>query len=439
MSRKEWRKLDVVERIGRGELTIAEAAGALGISARQMKRVRKRVRRQGVAGLVHGNAGRSPRHKTPDAIRGHVLELRRGKYIGFNDQHFTEKLVEIEGIQLSRSSVRRMLRAASVEAVRGRRPQKHRRRRDRRPQAGQMILWDGSRHDWLEGRGPRLCLMAAIDDATGELLPGAHFVDQECTVGYLKVLRDIIQHKGVPLTAYMDRHGSLKRNDTRWSIEEQLAGRRQPTQVKRALDDLGIQVLYALSPQAKGRVERLWGVLQDRLVSEMRLAKARTVAEATAVLERYRADHNARFAIKPQDAHQAWRPCPDEDTADALCGLQYIRVVGNDNSVRIGKVTIDIPRNTRGRATYAKTYVTVRHLLDGRLRVFHGGQPIAEAKTAPPTKSTREPRSIEAHRRKLETSRRKREDEDQDDEHAPPPAGERPPARSRQRRPTTRG
>jgi transposase len=415
MSRKEWRKLDVVERIGRGELTIAEAARALGISTRQMKRIRKRVRRHGVAGLVHGNAGRSPRHKTAEVIRKHVVELRRGKYTGFNDQHFTEKLVELEGIEISRSSVRRVLRAAGIEAVRGRRPQKHRRRRDRRPQAGQMILWDGSRHDWLEGRGPRLCLMAAIDDATGELLPGAHFVDQECTVGYLRVLRDIIKLKGVPLSAYMDRHGSLKRNDTKWSLEEQLAGRRQPTQVKRALDDLGIQVLYALSPQAKGRVERLWGVLQDRLVSELRLAKAKTVAQATKVLETYRVDHNARFAIAPQDAHQAWRPCPDEDTADALCGLQYIRVVGNNNSVRVGKMTIDIPRNTRGRATYAKAYVTVRHLLDGRWRVFHGGQTIAEARTAPPTESTGEPRSIAAHRRKLETVRRKREDEDRDD------------------------
>lgn len=419
MSRKEWRRLDVVERIGRGELTIAEGARALGLSTRQMKRIRKRVRRQGAAALVHGNAGRSPRHRTPEEIRKHVVELRRGKYTGFNDQHFTEKLVEVEGIEISRSSVRRMLRAASIEAVRGRRPQKHRRRRDRRPQAGQMILWDGSRHDWLEGRGPRLCLMAAIDDATGELLPGAHFVDQEGTVGYLRVLREIIRDKGVPLTAYMDRHGSLKRNDTKWSLEEELAGRRQPTQVKRALDDLGIQVLYALSPQAKGRVERLWGVLQDRLVSELRLAKAKTVAQASRVLEKYRADHNGRFAIAAKDAHQAWRPSPDDETADALCGLQYIRVVGNNNTVRIGKVTIDIPRNTRGRATYAKAYVTVRHLLDGRLRVFHGGQAIAEARSTPPTESPGGAGSITAyraaHERNVETARRKREVEDKDD------------------------
>lgn len=408
MSKKQWRRLDVVERIERGEMTIAEGAQALGLSPRQMQRIRKRVRREGQGGVVHGNAGRAPKHKTARLIRERVIALRRDRYAGFNDQHFTEKLIEVEGLEISRPSVRRILRAAAIGAVRGRRPPKHRRRRDRRPQAGQMILWDGSRHAWLEGRGPQLCLMAAIDDATGEVLPGAHFVDQECTVGYLRVLRDIVKEKGVPLAAYMDRHGTLKRNDNKWSLEEQLAGRRQPTQVKRALDDLGIQVLYALSPQAKGRVERLWGTLQDRLVSELRLVGARTTGSANKVLEKYRHEHNARFAIPPQDAHQAWRPCPDADTAEALCGLQYIRVVANNNTVRIGRQVIDIPRHTRGRATYAKTHVTVRHLLDGRYRVYFGGQAIAEVKAAPPTVPVGEPITLAAKKSMLEKARTKR-------------------------------
>jgi hypothetical protein len=206
----------------------------------------------------------------------------------------------------------------------------------------------------------------------------------------------------------MDRHGTLRRNDSNWSLEEQLAGRRNPTQVKRALDDLGIQVLYALSPQAKGRVERLWGTLQDRLVSELRLAGARTVAAANQVLESYRHDHNVRFAISPQDANQAWRPCPDADTAEALCGLQYIRVVGRNNTVRIGRQIIDIPRNTRGRATYAKTHVTVRHLLDGRYRVYFGGQSIAEAKGEPPTTPVGEPITLTAKKSTLAKASRKR-------------------------------
>src|SRR6185503_6811717 len=157
-------------------------------------------------------------------------------------------------------------------------------------------------------------------------------------------------HASVPLTAYMDRHGSLERNHRNRNKEEQLRDRQEPTQVKRALDDLGIRVLYALSPQAKGRVERLWGTLQDRLVSELRLVDARSAEDGNRVLEKYRLAHNARFAIPAADANQAWRPCPDKDTADAPCALQYIRVVANNNTVKIGRQVIDIPRKKGGRS-----------------------------------------------------------------------------------------
>jgi hypothetical protein len=406
LSEKQWRRLDVVERIERGEMTIAEGATALGISTRQMKRIKKRVTKDGAKGVVHGNVGRAPKHRIATLVRTRIVQLRRELYRGFNDQHFTEKLLEVEELKVSRSSVRRILRDARVGPVRGRRATKHRKRRDRRPQAGQMILWDGSRHDWLEGRGPRLCLMAAIDDATGELLPGCHFVDQESTVGYLRVLRELVRVKGVPLVAYMDRHGALKRNDNKWSREEQLAGRREPTQVKRALDDLGIRVLYALSPQAKGRVERLWGTLQDRLVSELRLVGACTAREANAVLADYRHAHNKRFAIPAQDAHQAWRPSPNVDALDSLCALQYVRIVANNNSVRVGGRIIDIPRKPRGRS-YAKSYVTVRHLLDGRYRVFHGSELIAEAEGVPPIDSPHDKRSITVAEVRREKTRRK--------------------------------
>src|SRR6478735_4701805 len=166
------------------------------------------------------------------------LLRRRGKYDGFNDQHFTEKLVEVEGLEVTRETVRRILRSAGVVSPRKRRPPKHRSRRERKAQAGQMILWDGSDHDWLEGRGPRLCLMGAIDDATGEMLPGAHFTEQESTVGYLRVLRDILREKGIPHTVYGDRHSSLRRNDKHWTLEEELAGKQEPTQAGRVLSNL---------------------------------------------------------------------------------------------------------------------------------------------------------------------------------------------------------
>ncbi len=384
MSQGQWRKLDVVERTERGELTIGEGAQVLGLSRRQVQRLRKKVRLLGAKGVLHGNAGRAPKNRTSALVLERVVELWREKYAGFNDQHFTEKLAELEGLHLSRQTVRRLLRKAGIGSPRKRRPPKHRRRRDRRPQAGQMILWDGSRHDWLEGRGPFLCLMAAIDDATGELLPGAHFVEQECSAGYLRVLRDILAVKGVPLSAYMDRHGALKRNDKHWTHEEQLAGRQEPTHVRRALDDLGVQVLYALSPQAKGRVERLWGTLQDRLVSELRLADTRDTLGANRVLLRYRLQHNARFAVQPRESNSAWRPLPPGLDADELSAFQYFRIVLNNNTVRIGKKTIDI-RKQPGRATFARATVLVRHLLIGGFRVYYKGEFIAGANSSAAT------------------------------------------------------
>jgi hypothetical protein len=412
MSVDQWRRLDVVERIERGEMTIAEGATALGLSTRQMKRVRKRVRRLREEGVVHGNTGRVPANKTPSDIAKTVLDLRRTRYTGFNDEHFTEKLVEVERIPLSRATVRRILRKGDVAAVRGRRAPKHRRRRDRRAQAGQMILWDGSRHDWLEGRGPILCLIGAIDDATGELLPGAHFVEQEGTVGYLRVLREIVTTKGVPLAAYMDRHSALKRNDKNWTKREQLAGQQDPTQVKRALDDLGVQVLYALSPQAKGRVERLWGTLQDRLTSELRLVSAATAADADRVLEEYRPRHNRRFAVPSQDVNEAWRPALPKEAADGVCALQFIRRVANNNTVRVGGVVIDLEKQKGRRRTYAHADVIVRHELDGRYCVYFNGELVGQRQSSPPVLSTGQPRTVETYRRQRRVRRWRAEDLD---------------------------
>jgi transposase len=392
MSERQWRVLSLLERLERGEVTVGEVAASLGRSRRQVQRMRKRLAKQGAPGLVHGNAGRSPKHRTPQELREQVVVLRRGKYAGFNDQHFTEKLVEVEGLELSRETVRRILREAGIGSPRKRRPPKHRQRRERKAQAGQMILWDGSEHDWLEGRGPRLCLMGAIDDATGELLPGAHFTKQECTVGYLRVLRDILLHKGIPHTVYGDRHSSLRRNDKHWTLEEELAGRQEPTQVGRALANLGVETRYALSAQAKGRVERLWGVLQDRLISELRLAGASTRGQANEVLRAYRLAHNKRFAVEPKDAQPAWRKAPSDHTKVLdLCALHYVRKVYKNHTVRINGCVVDIPRRPDAPyATYAGKEVTVKHLLSGDYRVFYDGQCIAWARGERPKPNLRQ-------------------------------------------------
>lgn len=381
MTERAWKKLDAVRRIDRGELTVGEAAQVLGLSPRQVRRLRRRVEERDEEGVVHGNSGRrSPRRSKPTVVK-RVVALAKGRYRGFNDEHLTEKLRELEGIELSRSSVRRILRKAGISAARKRRPPRHRRRRDRRPQAGMMILWDGSPHAWLEARGPRLCLMGAIDDATSELLPGAHFVEQESAAGYLHVLREIVITKGVPLCAYGDQHSALKRNDDHWTLAEELKGEQDPTHVGRALKTLEIERIDALSPQAKGRVERLWGTLQDRLVSELRLAGARTSREANAVLEKYRPKHNQRFAVAPKDTTPAWRPLrPSVDVA-RICAFRYEATVLNDNTVKLSGLVLDIPPGPGGRG-YAKARVEVVQCLEGSWRVYRHDQQIA---AAPPT------------------------------------------------------
>jgi hypothetical protein len=378
MSQRQWKRLDAVDRIGRGTLTVVEAAQVLGLSPRQVRRLRRAVEQRGPKAVVHGNTGRAPAHRIAEAVRAQVVELRRTKYAGFNDHHFAEKLCEVEQIGVARPSVQRILRAAGIGPPRRRRAPKHRRRRDRKPQAGLMILWDGSRHDWLEGRGPMLCLIGAIDDATGELLPGAHFVEQECAAGYLHVLKAIAEQKGLPFSAYMDRHGSLKRNDAHWTLEEELRGMQDPTQVGRALHALEIEVIFALSPQAKGRVERLWGTLQDRLVSELRLVGAATVEVANVVLTTFTPDHNRRFAVPSAEVTPAWRAIRRGTDLARVCSFRYEATVLNDNTVRLAGIVLDIPPGPRKRS-YAGVRVGVHQLLDGSWRVYHDEALIATA------------------------------------------------------------
>jgi transposase len=221
-----------------------------------------------------------------------ILKLARGKYQGFNDSHLAEKLRSEEDLSVSRETVRRILRAAKLASPQQRRARKYRSRRPPRPRFGMMALTDASRHDWLEGRGPELTLIGFQDDATGQIL-AAHFqLEAENTVGYLRALHTMIVTHGVPLSLYRDRHSIFQRNDSHWTLAEQLAGKQSPTQLGRALEELGI----AYSPQAKGRIERVWRTCQDRLVSELRLAPASTLAQANVVLAAFCADYNQRFA-----------------------------------------------------------------------------------------------------------------------------------------------
>lgn len=398
MSKKQWKRLDAMERLKQGKWTRAEGAQVLGLSERQVRRLLKAFKTGGSKSLLHGNLGVRPRNRVTDEIREQVRLLMTEKYSGFNDQHFTEKLCENEGIKLGRQTVRRILRGAGIAPVRKRRPRRYHGRRPRKAQAGMMLLWDGSLHDWLEGRGPQLCLMGAIDDATSEFLPGAHFVERECSASYLRVLLAIAQTHGIAWSIYMDRHSALHRNDDHWTLEEELRGEQDPTQVGAALKGLEIEPIYALSAQAKGRVERLWGTLQDRLVSELRLAGARTVEEANAVLAIYRPGHNAKFMTPAAETQSAWRKVRAGIDLERICSFRDDVPVRNDNTVHHGGAVIDIPPGPGGKS-YAGTVVELRYLLNGMTNIYQGESLIAQAPTNQNPK-------LKAPKRRKKTTRR---------------------------------
>jgi transposase InsO family protein len=381
VSQKEMHRMHVVRLTIEGRETVGRGAKLLGISPRQMKRLRRKLKQRGVEGLLHGNRGKAPWNKTVSEKIKQVVELARGRYQGFNDSHLTEKLREKEKIALSRPTVRTILRQGGIAAVRKRGVKRHYKRRERRAQEGALLLWDGSPHHWF-GKATGPCnLTAVIDDATGAFLHGV-FTLEEDAQSYLLCLRAILLEKGIPLGLYMDRHGIFRRNDDHWSLQEQLAGEQTPTQVGQALRELGIEAIFALSPQAKGRVERLFNTLQDRLVQELRLAAISTPQQATGFVNGpFKTDFNARFAKPPRERQAAWRALPKGVDVDRICSFRYQAMVGNDNAVRLGGIILDIPPGPRHRG-YAKTRVEVHHLLDGRWRVYFKDELLLE--TTPP-------------------------------------------------------
>ena len=385
VSQRELHRMHVVRLTIEGRESVGRGARLLGISARQMKRLRRKMREQGVEGLVHGNHGQQAWNKTALEKMEKVIGLARGRYEGLNDTHLTEKLREKEQLSLSRSTVREILRQAGIAPVRKRGVKRHYKRRERKAQAGALLLWDGSPHRWFGETQGEWTLMAVIDDATGALLCGV-FAAEEDAQSYLICLKQILLNYGVPGAIYMDRHGIFRRNDAHWTVEEQLAGEQTPTQVGQALRALGVEPIFALSPQAKGRVERLFNTLQDRLVQELRLAAITTAEKATPFVNgSFKADFNARFAKPAKESQAAWRSVPKGVDVDRICSFRYEATVGNDNAVRLGGIILDIPAGP-GRRGYAKKRVEVRQLIDGRWRVYYQNQLLLQ--TAPPLVQT---------------------------------------------------
>ena len=388
MSRKEVPRAGLVKAALAGKITNQEGARALRLTARQFKRLKARVRREGPRGLLHRRRGQPSARRVPAAVRAQVVTLMTTTYAGFNDVHLTEKLQQLHALPVSRATVRRIRRALGRPPQRPRRAPQHRSRRPRAPALGQLVQLDASPFAWLEDRGPMAALHGLIDDATSIPL-ALWFRPTEDLHGYTTVLGQTCRAYGVPVTLYGDRLSLFRRNDRYWTLAEELRGQQDPTHFGRMLQDLGIGFIAAQSPQAKGRIERLWGTLQDRLVSELRLRALHTLEQANAFLPEFLPAFIQRFARAPAEPAPAWRPAPPD--LDRLLSCRYTRVVARDNTVRLGARWLQIPPGPH-RRSYAGCRVDLRELLDGRLVVFYQDTLLA-AQPAPAPPFVLAPRS----------------------------------------------
>lgn len=360
MSSKERDRLEIMSRVKRGELTVAEASGLLGLSLRQGKRVWKRFQADGAGGLVHGLRGRISNRRFPEEFRARVLKRQQERYLDFGPTFACEKLAE-EGMVLSPDSLVAMLKERQLW-VRRRRHGKHRRRRERRASLGSLVQMDGSHHDWFEGRAGKCVLMVLIDDATS--WTQARFYPAETTEGAFEVFGRWVTQQGLPRAVYADRHGIYRDEEHRET----------PTQFGRAMKELGVELILAHSPQAKGRVERRHAVFQDRLVKELRLRNISDLKQANAFLEQtFLPELNRRYAVKARRPSDLHRPVPAGVILEEVLCVQEPRVVGQDWCVRWHNRWLQISPKHEA-LSLAGRRVRVKQRADGEVVMDYQGQ-----------------------------------------------------------------
>jgi transposase len=368
MTRKERDRMTIMAGVKRNELSQVQAAQLMGLGYRQVKRVWRRYQDQGDAGLVHRLRGRPGLRSKPLALRAQVLaRYAEERYADFGPTLLAEEL-EKEGIVVDHDTVRRWLLAAGKRTVRRRR-QQHRQWRERKPCFGAMVQLDGSHHDWFEGRRAKCVLMVMVDDATNRMR--ARFGEEETTRASYDTFEDWVRQNGLPGSLYVDRD-SIYRCEGQASVAEQLAGTERQTQFGRAMAQLGVELILANSPQAKGRVERMNGVLQDRLVKALRLAKIGDLKSANRFLEQtYLKEFNQRFvrvAASPLDVHRAVPRNLDE-----VLSWEEPRVVQRDWTVACEGQWYQLDRQHEA-LSLAGRQVVVRTLRDGRVQLAYRGR-----------------------------------------------------------------
>jgi transposase len=376
LSNKHLRRAEILTRLVSGKLSTMEAAQLLGLTTRRVRRLRRRFTAEGVASVVHGNTGRAPANRTEQATVERLRPLcgAGGTYHDFNVSHLAEVLARDQGLGLPRSTLRRLLLDGGIRPAPAPRREVKRQRRERRSQEGALLQIDGSPHDRLEGRGPRMSLVGAVDDATGKLVY-ASFRPTEDQAGYPLMLRSLAEGHGLPEAFYHDRH-TILRSPKEPSIEDELAGKRPMSQVQAVLEGLGIRSIPALSPQAKGRVERLWRTLQDRLTKELRLASVSTLEGGNLFPPLFTPGFDARFGVAARDPEPAWRPLPAGFDFDYHFSAREGRLVKRDHTVQwLGRCLQIVP--AANDASLAGRRIAVHVTPEGAVLLYAGERRLA--------------------------------------------------------------
>jgi transposase len=358
---KELKRLHVIRKVIEGTLTQRDAADLISLTERQIRRIVKRIRQEGDEGIRHNSRGRPSKRKLP--FKERIVQLYRSTYPDFGPTLFTEKLTEREGITVSRETVRTWLMEAG-EWKTHRRRKAHRQWRERKDCYGEMLQMDGSHHDWFEGRGPRCVLMAYSDDATGSVY--GRFYEYEGTIPAMDSFTRYITKHGLPMRVYLDKHTTYKS----WARRDDFQEAEPISQFGRALAELGVKMLHAHSPQAKGRIERLFNTFQDRMVKEMRLRGVSTIPDANRFLATYLPVYNRRFSVPPKKQEDLHRRCNDVDLDTILC-IKTERTLKNDHTIQYKGMLYQIKDQIRAKR------VMVEELIDGSVRIRHKGVPLS--------------------------------------------------------------
>lgn len=373
LTMKEKKTIEVIEAVMDGRVGVEAGGKVLSRSVRQIYRMLKSLREKGLEGLRHGNKGKRSPRKMKESIRSKIIELARGRFSNINDTHLSEILLREAKLSVSRPALRKILREAGIPAKLKRRRPKHRSRRERKEAFGMMLQIDGSPHDWLEGRGPRLTLVGAKDDATSFVW--ARFEESETTWAYMNLMQEVFLSKGLPASLYSDRH-TIFHSPKEPTIVEQINNIRPLTQFGRAMEELGITIIKAWSAPAKGRIENQWKTFQDRLVVEMRLAGVSNREEANHLLKWFLKAYNQRFCVPARKRASVFRSSPSPSTLDRILCLKETRTVAKDHTISFEGLILQIP-SSRKFHSIARQKVQVLQLNDGSVEIVYKQQTVA--------------------------------------------------------------